>query len=283
MSLFRHLAVQTFGGEDDAAPGPADNPGPQETLQATLEEDAYTLPAAEFLAGAAPTPADLAGLWLLREPYRFTMVMDAEGRWMSGGPSSPFAGRWTLAGDTLTRHLADDHPCRDESPGAYPAPWRAALAEDGSLHLEFAGTVNVCSPADDREVWDRAAPTTAMGELFRDSVPSLTWATAGSSLPTGLYYGADTGRMMDVMRSGRYRIHDPAATGFPVSDQGQMRYPEPEALRITCGAATVTGTLEAAILPAVEDAFWVYRISASGPACAAGLGGEETWVHVLPW
>lgn len=285
---------------DDAAPvGPADRSqqttsSAAATLAATLDEDAYEGSRREFLAGRTPVPADVPGLWLLRRPYGGTMVFDADGVWSFESLSMPYLqGDYRLEGDLLTRVVPAEFECVREQ--ELVLPWTASLAEDGSLRLQFDGADNVCTPANDREVWDRVVPgPSPIADYLRESVRDLAWERPRTvALEHGVYVAPATGHLMDLSESGSYSYYDdpeklvagdrrPADTGRLTTIENGVT----TTVQGTCrgggfAASALEGTIAevAGIIPELE----AVQLTSTEGDCASGIAADAVWVQLFSY
>jgi hypothetical protein len=112
-------SFQAITGDEKSAPSPADTPpSPADTLVSALQADpySYTLSFTEFTAGARPTAQDLAGIWLLREPFAQSLAVNGDLEWSHGSVLKEFMAISTLDGRTWTRNL-DGGFCPANNPG----------------------------------------------------------------------------------------------------------------------------------------------------------------------
>lgn len=275
--------AQAIEGREDSAP-PADSPSsPADTFKAAVEADAYN--SADFTAGAQPTVQDLAGFWLLREPYFFSMFVDGDGDWWLGSPRvSGVFGQSTLVGDTWTRRHADNSECAKAEERAFYQAWRAALATDGSLRLELTGGDPNCTPADAREVWDRVTPGSPVGEYLLATTQAADWQEAPRTFRwQGLYVAPATGHVLEVADDGTYRYYDAFKdTSLNAADRGEI-YVEDSQTRMSCAGGSFNANLvEVAQLPGVDGyvgSFDAVRVAAS-ETCSSGVSAQSVWVKL---
>lgn len=284
--LVGSLAWLALDDDEKSDPAPANEPQtPAQALREALEPNAYSLaPDGEgFLAGRAPTAADLAGLWTLRDPYATNLyLMTADGNWLLGAPVNPAQaphGDYTLADGVLTRSFAPDISCPTSG-------WAAAIASDSSLRLEFSTGENMCTPADNREVWDRLAPGPApLMDYFRASAADAEFVAPRSSFAlSGVFVGLDTGEVLDVADDGTYALyHDVREWESGPSGTGTLELARAQGgIDGTCGPperGSLQGTVAVTRLPRVKGfahARQLLRMDVEG--CA--FHGTTLWVRV---
>jgi hypothetical protein len=273
--------VAQEAGDDDSAPPADTSPSAADRLTAALDAGPYELHGSDFLAGARPTPEDLSGLWLLRPPFEpAVLVIEPDGDWANSPLPTPIAyGTSTLDGRRWTRQLDGSSPCTEHD-NVTALPWRAALAGDGSLRLQFIGTRNRCTPADDREVWDRATPGSPMLAYLRETSDEVPWASPAAWAWSGTYIAPATGHVLDVARDGVYAYYDDAS--LSPADQGRLDTAlSPVTISGTCGNSQYTGSIEVGMTAAVEGyvaSLETVRFTDSTGECP--LVAERTWVKV---
>jgi hypothetical protein len=279
------FAVRAIGSDPDSAP-PADKPsGPAEVLTAALQAHPYRLGIEQFTTGASPTLEDLAGFWMLRQPYGAPLIVEGDGDWLMGFPSGPaWFGTSAVNGDTWTRRHDDGTGCAQENGLAHFAhTWRAALAQDGSLRLRLTDGPNVCTPAEEREVWDRVAPGAPVADYLLAVTKDADWKAAPASYRWfGLYVAPATGHLLDVREDGTYQYYD-ALTGASIvpADRGELQFADGRTT-VSCAGSPSTAGTEFARLPAVTGylaAHDAVRFTSSG--CATGPTTEQAWVRVF--
>jgi hypothetical protein len=256
-----------------------------EDLQAALAADAYGSAASDFNDGPTPSSQGLAGLWLLRAPYGpAPLVVDGDGDWGYGlfpGPDA-VGGSSTLDGRTWTRNFAS--PCS----GISKLPWRASIAGDGSLHLDFRGQTNVCTPADDREVWDRLVPgPSPVMDFLRETSDQIDWRAPAKWQWAGTYVDPATGHVLDIGEDGSYRYLS-AVTGDQLAPTRRgVLDPEdatqPGAMSGSCGDGSFTASYEVGQTPAVAGYLLPHdavKITPVGEACSHDIGAARIWVKV---
>lgn len=292
------LGVAEVTERDDAAPvGPTGQARESDTPSAaalieTLGTTGYSGSGDEFLGGPPPSREDVVGLWLLRQPFPNLIVFDADGRWRVGSTFDPWAGgRYSLEGDALTRTVSTGDCGRREG---LSLPWAAGMAADGSLRLRFTGVLNTCTPADDREVWDRLAPgRSPVRDYLIEATAALTWQLDGFTVNEGLYFAPRTGNLLEIFRDGRFRFHD-----FPDEVRLGALDSVAEAGRLTTdhtqGATTVHGTCRQGDfsvtamrgripeVPGIIADMEALRFTASRGDCSTGIAAGETWVRLIP-
>jgi len=253
--------------DDNAAPEPVTPlPSPAETLIAALQTDPYAQPEADFLEGAAPTRETLAGLWVLRWPYdQVNLVVDGDGDWSHEGLAERgIGGPSTLVGDTWTRRVAGSPDCGDGG----SLPWKAAIAGDTSLHLQFTGLVNVCTPADDREVWDRIAPGSPIADYLLAMSADVDWRLQLSLDSPGVYVAPGSGYVLDVAEDSSYSYYE---------DLTERQ------LAATCSGRHLAGPVEFGRTPAVDGYLFdakVVRITTTQTGCGSVVAGQGLWVKL---
>ena len=275
------VSVRAITREESAPePTPA---SPVEELTAALQVSAYGLPEEEFLAGGAPRPDDLVGLWHLRPPYGpLTMVLRSSGSWQMGSSLSGDRGPYRIEGRLLTRRFGAGN-CPDLQGYGNASPWQSAIAADRSLRLQFAGQRNTCSPADDREVWDRLGPgPSPLSQFLAKATAGLEWAPASAAeFPPGMYFAPTGGQVLEVERDSTYRYYD---SRLLLADQGRLTVSEDASgLRIgaTCRGGGFEATAQAGSTPEVTyiiPARDAVLIEPTSGGCASGLGSATAWV-----
>ena len=275
-----YVAVQAIDRDGNAAP-PVDKPQhtPADDLRSALQADTYALPPGQFTAGAGPSHRDLAGFWLLRDPYGFTMYVERDGSWRMGPLSRPWIhGDSTLSGTTWTRRLADRSGCDQPS-----HPWRTGLGADGSLRLDLKLHSATCTPADNREVWDRVAPGSPIADYLLASAQAVEWQTPPDEIAwRGLYVSPETGHLLEVTRAGRYHYYD-TTTGprLAAADRGEVELAS-GTVTGSCTEGSFSGRVHTGRIPGVDGYIQPYRairIATSRDGCASIA--EGTWVKVL--
>jgi hypothetical protein len=289
--LVGYVAFHVIGRDGNAAP-PVNQPhSPADVLRTALQADAYTLPAAQFEAGEPPTSRDVAGFWLLRAPYGFSIFVDGDGRWMAGSPSRPDGygtstladGRWKLrmnARSGWARCIADAHATGTTG---ISQSRNVALARDGSLRAQLAGTMPPCTPAENREVWDRVDPGSPIADYLLATAKQAEWQAAPEDVGLkGFYVSPKTGHFLEVDKAGRYRYYDTRAGALPVTaDRGKL---EPATGTVTgsCAGGHFSGNLETARIRGVEGYVVPYdaiRITSTGDGCAP-IAAHDVWVNL---
>jgi len=290
--LIAGVTAAVVADRNHAAP-PVDQgpPTPAEMLAATLQSDAYDGSEAEFLAGEVPTRESLAGLWLSRRGYdhadrfltlSYNMFIERDGDWYFGHVEEPFdSGTSRLVGDTWTRRTTSESSgsCTGES-----YPWRASLADDGSLHLAFLGTrvavpatpapgpaTNTCGAAFEREVWDPVGPGSPLADFWLASAADVVWQTRedwSSSDAASVYVAPGTGYVLSIFDDGSYAYYDDLVTGQLVP---------------SCSGELLSGSVEVAQTPQVPGYFadaQVLRFSTTEAGCASAVAGQGLWVRL---
>ena len=277
------IAFVVVDRDDKSSPAPATPPDtPAKALARSLQSDAYALSDVNFLAGQAPTRETLAGLWLLRAFYDpVALVVDGDGDWSQGAVVHPATGPSTLAGDIWTRRVAGSPDCGDNG----LLPWQGALAADGSLRLEYAGTVNSCTPADNREVWDRVGPGSPIGQYLVAIAADVDWQAPVDWSWEGMYVAPETGFVLDIHADGNYSFYKDLTAREPVAaDQGKQDLAlEPGTISATCSGGRFAGTFEVGKTPEVADyvfALPVARITPTENGCASGVADQIVWVKL---
>jgi hypothetical protein len=275
-----YLAFQTSDRDGNAAP-PVSKPThtPADDLRSALQADAYSLPGGKFTSGAPPSYQDLAGFWLLRVPYGYTMFVEGDGDWQMGAPNRSWIhGDSTLNGTTWTQRLAEGGDC-------YPLsrPWRTRLAADGSLRLELKLASATCTPADNREVWDRVAPGSPVADYLLAEAQAAQWQAAPDQLAwQGLYVSPGTGHLLEVSNTGHYRYYD-TLTGarLAAADRGDLELAD-GTLTGSCAGGSFSGGVQTGHLAGVDgyvETYRAIRINTSRDGCRSIAQG--IWVQVL--
>lgn len=264
----------------DSTPAPSD----VEQLQAALAADPYGLAARGFSDGAAPTFHDLAGLWMLRTPYDGSLVVDGDGDWGYGLIHNQNAfGSSTLNGRTWTRNLNPGH-CDDVT----KLPWTSSIAGDGSLHLAFTGQLAACTPANDREVWDRLVPgPSPVMDFLRETSDQIDWQTPTDWSWPGLYVDPATGHVLEIAEDGSYQyLKTLTGNAFTPTSQGVLD-PEgatqPGTLSGSCGDGNFTLIYQVGQIPEVAGYLTAHdavKITPVGETCSPGIAAARTWVKV---
>lgn len=275
------LVSRAIDSDPDSAPPIDRHSSPAATLKAALQADAYDLSSADFSAGAQPTASDMAGFWLLREPFIGPLLVDGGGHWWMGLPTDRFGGTSTLTGDTWTRRFAANM-C--DQPDGFSLPWQAAIASDSSLHLTFTGSENVCTPADDREVWDRVTPGSPVADYLLAVTQEADWQAAPVSfLWQGLYVAPATGHLLEARSDGSYRYYDTLTDASLVAaDRGEIGV-DSAGTSGSCAGGSFTGTVEVAQIPGVDEYVGSYdavRFTSTMDNCGTGFAKEDVWVTI---
>jgi hypothetical protein len=210
------------------------------------------------------------------------MFVDANGDWLMGLPAQALGGTSTLSGDTWTRRFNENGLCNQ--PRGFSLPWQATIASDGSLHLMFTGRENVCTPADDREVWDRVAPGSPVSDYLLAMTQEADWQTAPRSFRwTGLYVAPATGHVLEVTDDGNYRYFDTLTdASLDPADRGEIGFDGAEATG-SCAGGSFTGTAEVTRIPGVDGYLGSYeavRLATTTDSCASGVTAQDVWVNV---
>lgn len=269
--------------KDDANSGVTTGvPSAAERLTEELQGNAYGQLSDEFVGDVTPTQADFTGLWLLRDPFDGILFVDADGDWGHYEAPSGMIGKATLDGRTWTRHVLGQH-CG----GVQEIPFTAGLAGDGSLHLLFSGSVNACTPAENREVWDRLLPgPSPVMDYFRDSTEDLAWDKPTASWDwEGQFVDPVTGSLLTIAADGSYQyFEDVTGTDVTPADQGRIdQSTDHDTLAASCADGSFEVRFQVGQVPAVDGLLASYRaarISSAGETCGAGLGGEHVWVRL---
>jgi hypothetical protein len=279
IGLIGYIAFQAVDRDGHAAP-PVDKPHtPADDLKSALQAGAYDLSTEEFTAGARPDYQDLAGVWLLRAPFGFTMFVESDGGWRTGLPSRPWVyGDSTLNGATWRQRVHVPGDCIQPS-----HPWTAGLAADGSLRLELKLPNSDCTPADNREVWDRVAPGSPVADYLLATAKDADWRGAPEPFKgRGLYVSPKTGHLLEVDKAGVYRYYDDVTGARLTSaDHGQLDFAS-STLTGTCAGGSFSGRFETARIPGVNryvDAYPAIRIDTAKDGCRSIARG--IWVNVL--
>lgn len=280
LAVIGYVAFQTIDRDGHAAP-PVDRPThtPADDLRSALQADAYALPDGQFTSGARPDYQDLAGFWLLRAPYGFTMFVEGDGDWQMGAPNRTWIhGDSTLNGTTWTQRLADGGGCYPPS-----RPWRAGLAADDSLRMELKLASATCTPADNREVWDRVAPGSPIANYLLAEAQAATWRAAPERFVwQGLYVSPETGHVLEVSKTGRYRYYD-SLTGarLAAAERGDLEFAA-RTVTGSCAGGSFSGRVQTGYIRGVVgyvESYEAIRIKTSKDGCRSIAQG--TWVRVL--
>jgi hypothetical protein len=273
---------------DQESAQPVDTPSsPADSLKETLQADAYDLGVTDFTAGTQPTAQDMAGFWLLREPYVGLMFVDADGDWLMGGaPTDPGVfGPSTLVADTWTRRHDERSQCGNDNVGSgLFQSWRAAVAADGSLRLEQTGGEPTCTPADSREVWDRVTPGLPVADYLLAATQEADWQAAPRSFGwQGLYVAPATGHVLEARDDETYRYYDSLTDASLVAaDRGEL-FADGERSSGSCAGGEFAGTVEVAQLPGVTGYVGSYdavRFDTKSHSCDSGITAQDVWVNV---
>lgn len=272
----------------ESSPAPAHTPSsPADHLQAALQADAYGLSTEDFTTGAQPTLQDLAGFWMLRDPYGAPMYVGSDGRWQMGSlKDSSWGGTSSLTASTWTRHLDDSTGCAEEhGQPHFSHAWRAAIAQDGSLRLQLTRGLNVCTPAEEREVWDRVGRGSPIADYLLTVSRSARWQAAPSSYRwLGLYLAPRTGHLLEVSEDGTYQYYD-TLTGAPLlpAVAGELRSTGSTTTG-SCPGGSFSGKVEHTRIPGVDGyvaAVDAVRIAGATSGCDADVAAEGTWVNIF--
>lgn len=280
-----YLALERDWLDRDAAP-PADRTTqtPGDTLRAELDADPYLTSHDQFLAGAPPSAEDLAGVWMLRHPYRHVMFVGPDGDWRSESPTSDLAfGTSDLAGDSLTRRVHADSVCvRWNDLLKRVQPWRVAVSGDGSIRMQLPEPRS-CTPADEREVWDRLDVGAPVPAYLLAAARTASWRPVTSTFAwQGLYLAPESGHVLEVDREGRYRYYDAPAPLARASDRGELEASVGE-VSASCVGGEFTGAVEAAEVPGEHGyvfPFEAVRFTTERNSCASDLAAQEVWVNL---
>jgi hypothetical protein len=276
------VIFEAINSDDDTdAIQPAQTQTPAETLTATLEADAYSIPVGEADGGAPPTAEQLAGLWLLR-PFgdaglTLPMLVDGNGSYRLG--ANGMSGASTLSGSTWLRQIGSHSGCPQTQ------SFTTAIATDSSLRAQVAPDDNTCTVTDGLEVWDPVAPGTPVADYLRATTGDANWQpTSASSRLQGHYVAPDTGHLLVVTDNGRYRYYDSlTADELVVADRGELAS-DPGTVSGSCTGGSFSGRLETAPIPGVDDLLaesTAIRITADTDSCASKVATEGTWVRVV--
>ncbi len=140
------------------------------------------------------------------------------------------------------------------------------MAADGSLHLKFIGSTNVCTPADDREVWDRIAPGSPIVGYLGAASADVDWQTPTKWNSSGMYIAPESGYVLDIADDGRYRYYE---------DVTERR------LAATCSGQRLPGTVEIGRTPGVDGYLYdavVMRLTTTEAGCASTVADQGPWV-----
>lgn len=279
-------------GDRDVVPQPVTPPTPAERLADALQPDAYAQPEAEFLAGRAPTAADLAGLWLLRNDSAdrdtIPMIVDGRGLWRAGVPTYAFFwGASTVAGDTWTRQVDGRSECaREAGLASFSQEWRTALADDGSLHAMLASGSVTCTPMEDAEVWDRLVPGSPVADYLRTASEDANWQAFGPGPGLdGVYVAPATGHVLEIAPDGFRYFRSLADARLVAADRGRL---DPDAasgtLSGTCQDGSFAARLESGEVAGVEgylNASPALRIIPIADSCSSDLTDQGVWLQLF--
>lgn len=275
--------------DGETVPQPAGPPTPAEQLVDALQPEAYTQSEVEFLAGPAPTAADLTGLWLLRNDSNdrdtVPMVVDRRGLWRVGVPTYAFFwGTSTVAGNTWTRQVDGRSECaRGAGLASYNQEWTTALAADGSLRARLASGSETCTPMEKLEVWDRLAPGSPVASYLRAASEGLDWGELGPGLRLdGVYVAPATGHMLEIGPEGFRYFRSPSDATLVAADRGLLDADAaPGTISGTCQGGRFAGRLESGEVDGVEgylNANPAIRITPTADSCSSDLTDQGTWV-----
>lgn len=287
------VLFQVVDSNNDAAPPPTSDTSPaEEALVAALDENGYGGVHEDFNAGSPPSAQDLVGLWLLRAPYSGPLAVQTDLDWTHENIGNPKAfSSSTLDGRSWIRKRDGlDAACRTANgqPGLPALPWDASMAGDGSLHLAFAGAPhqNSCTPADDREVWDRLVPgPSAIMDYFLEVTSELSWQIPMSEFSlSGIYVNVKDGTVLEILDGRFFYIEGIGKPGAATSSLGRLDHAaEPGALEGSCGSAEFNAGLRVGWTPAVTqyvEAHRALQITApTGDTCRT-FGIDGVWVSL---
>jgi hypothetical protein len=291
LGMIGYVAFQAIDRDGNAAP-PVDKPahGPADDLKAALQADAYGLLNGRFVAGARPTSQDLAGFWLLRAPYSFVISVDRNGSWLAGVPATPDGwGTSTLTGRTWILRMDAQSPwggcvadnALRHNPNGPSQSRRVALARDGSLHAQLSDAV--CTPAEDREVWDRVGPGSPVADYLLAAAQQAEWQAAPERFRwNGLYVSPETGHLLVVDKTGSYRYYDALPSASSSADRGTLESTGEGTMAGSCAGGHFSGNLETARIPAVDGyllPFDAIRITTTMDGCAS-IAAQDIWVDL---
>lgn len=289
---------RAINGDEKSATDPAGTPpSAADVLQKALGADPFALAEAEFLVGTRPTAQSLAGLWLWRpnDPslsvgeFESPMYVDGDGDWRIGDPTAPFLfGVSSLAGDTWTRRGDERGQCarNQQQVGYLDQPAKAALAPDGSLHVQFATVEDGCTAAlNGREVWIRVAPGSPVMDYLGEVSGEIQWEAASDGVGAGVYVAPGTGHMLVVDLEGSYRYYDNlTAAKLVVADKGEFDVDVAQGtVDATCVGGSFTGRVEAGETPGVAGyvrSFPAMRITTAEQGCGSDVAAQGVWVHI---
>ena len=161
--------------------------------------------------------------------------------------------------------------------------WRAALAQDGSLRLQLTKGENVCTPAEDREVWDRVDAGSPVGDYLLAVTEGADWQAAPSYLWLGLYVAPETGHVLEVADNGTYRYYETLDTASMVAaDRGELDTASGTTTG-SCRSGSFSGDAEVAQVPGVKgyvSAYDAVRITNATGSCASGIAEQGVWVNI---
>ncbi|RYP83683.1 hypothetical protein EKO23_18170 [Nocardioides guangzhouensis] len=197
-------------GDDRSAPpaGPAPAPSPSVDVNA------------DFLAGDAPTPDLLQGVWRVDDGVvhlRFSapdyVASDDRGR-LFDDPA--VEGRYEIEGDLVTVHVSGGRAgCAGQT-----FAMRASLPEPGFAHVVHTqpGTGSCSQMRDARWVLEQVAPSKGLEDLGFSAEPGWGPATGLPGSLYGVWVAERGGHVLEIDPDGSYSVID--ESGEPV-DRGQ--------------------------------------------------------------
>ena len=190
-------AFQSLGGEDRSAPPVSPVPA---------SPDANDV----FLAGEAPTPELLQGVWRVdNDTLLLRFTADGEVRFDNGGQlfaTPAVLGTYEVEGDLVTVNV--DGGVAECAPQTFAM--RASLPEPGALHFVHTqpGTGNCASTQDEQWVLEQVLPTSSgLRDLKLDAKGDWN-PPAGLSSLYGDWMAEGGGHVLELARNGVYFVAD---------------------------------------------------------------------------
>ena len=147
-----------------------------------------------------------------------------------------------------------------------------------------SGGINVCTPAEEREVWDRVAPGSPVSDYFVAATKEADWHASPRTLRwQGLYVAPGTGHLLEVADDGTYRFYDSLAAVSRATDHGELGVGGPQT-EGSCAGGEFAGTAQTTQLPGVADYVGSYdavRLDITRNTCESSVANETVWVHVF--
>jgi hypothetical protein len=301
--LLTTLAVLVLVGA--ACSGDSDQtPATDADDEITATDAEETSPAEEAL-GDVPTEEDLAGLWLLDEPWdtesprtdhmwRFT----PDGTWLSAWTerfgttaAPPNRGPYELSGDTLSATNTEGDGCPTNASWV----WRVGVSGDGKLRAEFIESSTDCTmPLGTVWSFTRISPQSPASEAITTEIATDAGEPVTSPRQVGgLWRLEGTGQLVLIdIDDGTYQIDDAGQIGADPNDTGSLEVDEdgtitfisgPESRDCSAGDRmtwTRTERLSATVDHAVVQDAFVLSTVASEDTCR-DLEGALNWIRMV--